>query len=288
METEPLCLAYIRVSTDLQELSMEAQTSRLMLTSRQKSLPDPKIFADDDTSGGIDFAKRPQGQQLLAMAQAARADGRAVTLMTTKVDRFGRDRLDIEQTVRLLQGWDVELVFLDINVDTTTPMGSAFLGFAAIFAQLERSQIRERIQTVLDYKRGKGELTGTVPYGWNAVETGHLTSKGVKVRKLVDNPEEQRWILRMLQLRNEAGWGYHSIAKFLNEQNVPTKRGAGELMKLRVPAHHQAKSDDRFTKGKWNCGHIAKLIGTDQKTGQIKNRNVREWLASNPQLRKAA
>jgi len=139
-------------------------------------------------------------------------------------------------------------------------------------AEFERELIRSRIQDKLDLKRAQGELCGTIPFGWDAVETGAVTPKGVKVRKLVPNDEEQKWIRTMDHCRR-CGWSYDRIAKHLNENNVPTKRGKGTIMKLRCSSSSSSSSSssNRFVTGQWQCGNVAKVLA---------NKTVREWLAS--------
>jgi hypothetical protein len=99
------------------------------------------------------------------------------------------------------------------------------------------------------------------------VERGEVTVKGVKVKRLVDNPDEQKWILVMFQLRR-TGMGYHSIAKYLNSHGVPTKRGKGAIMKLRTPDRATTKSDTKFTSGKWQSGNVGKILSPDNVTVQ--------------------
>jgi hypothetical protein len=48
-----------------------------------------------------------------------------------------------------------------------------------------------RITTALAQKRSQGQLIGSVTYGWDAVETGDVSAKGVRLRRLVDRPAEQ-------------------------------------------------------------------------------------------------
>jgi len=271
-------LGYVRVSTDRQELSLEAQTSAIHRAAEYQQLGPATIFAEPDTSGRLPFLEREQGRALInRVRQLAGPDtphltpGTFVcTVIVNKVDRLGRDSVDVNQTVRLLDSLGARVVFLDINVDTRTPMGRAFMQIAAVFAELEVARIRERIQAALDEKRGQGLLTGTVPYGFNAVATGAVTAKGVKIRRLVDNPEEQKWILHMARLRS-AGWGYHRIANELNRLGVPTKRGAGEIMKLRTAPStlNPQPSTLRFTTGKWQCGNVQ---------GVLTNATVQAWL----------
>ena len=185
-----LTFGYIRVSTNRQDLSIETQTEQVKRAAEyHHGSSDLELFTEPDTSGSIEVAKREQGAALLARANEAIQSGLAVTIIVPKVDRLGRDVIDINQTVRRFEQLGVRILFLDINVDTRTAMGRAFMQIAAVFAELELACIRERIQSALDQKRSNGLLTGTVPFGWDAVETGDNAAKGVRVRKLVDNLE---------------------------------------------------------------------------------------------------
>jgi len=269
-----LTLGYLRVSTDRQDLSIDAQTETIKRAAEYYKSGPLSLFAEPDTSGSTEFARREQGAELLERAHEYTAAGLSVTLVVTKVDRLGRDVIDIAQTVRRFESLGVRIIFLDINVDTRTPMGRAFMQIAAVFAELELARIRERIQTALDQKRANGLLTGTVPFGWDAVETGRVSAQGVKERRLVDNLEEQKWILRMAQWRNEQGWSYARVAVELNRNNVPTKR-AGEVLKLRGP---DETTSFRATQGRWQAGNVAKVLA---------NQSVKTWLQNhehtNPQ-----
>ena len=256
---------YLRVSTHRQDLSIEAQTEQVKRAAQYHGdSAGLELFAEPDTSGSIEFAKREQGAALLARTREAIQSGLTVSIIVPKVDRLGRDVIDINQTVRLFEQMGVRILFLDINVDTRTPMGRAFMQIAAVFAELELARIRERIQSALDQKRANGQLIGTVPFGWDAIETGEVTAKGVKIRKLVDNAGEQSWILKMVA-RRESGWSYSAIANELNRHGVPTKR-AGESLNLRGP---DDTTSVRVALGRWQAGNVAKVLA---------NQSVRRWL----------
>ncbi len=47
-------------------------------------------------------------------------------------------------------------------IETTTPMGRAFLGILAVLAQLEREQTSQRVADALAFKRNQGKLLGTL------------------------------------------------------------------------------------------------------------------------------
>ena len=158
-----LSLAYLRVSTDQQALSLEAQTQAVRRAATYHELPVPALYSDEDRSGSIPFLDREGGAELFADAQRLLAEGHHVTLFVPKVDRFGRDMVDVVLTVRRLHAMNVRLVFLDINVDTTRPEGMMFLQLIATFAEWELSRIRDRIRTALDHKKAGGELCGDPP-----------------------------------------------------------------------------------------------------------------------------
>lgn len=240
---------YIRVSTKRQDLSIDAQTEAVQRAADYHAggTAHFELFTEPDTSGSTEFARRDQGARLLADAAKYLKEGRAVTVIVPKVDRLGRDVVDINQTVRRFEQMGIRVLFLDINVDTRTAMGRAFMQIAAVFAELELARIRERIQATIDHKFDRRQVCGETPFGWTTRETGEITPKGVRIRELVDNPEEQRWILHMAGLCQRGATG-HAIARDLKSRSVPTKKG-----------------------GLWTATRIEKLLGS---------KTVRAWLAT--------
>jgi len=116
-----IAFGYGRVSTAKQGLSREAQTETVARASEYHTGGAAhEMFFDEDTSGGIPFAERPSGRLLLIAVKAALAAGGSPTIIVTKVDRLGRDTVDVSQTVTLFESLGARIVFLDINVDTRT------------------------------------------------------------------------------------------------------------------------------------------------------------------------
>lgn len=256
----PFAAGYCRVSTDLQDLSIEAQTGALTRHAAAWNLPPPEIYADSATSGTREFFQRPEGARLLHDLREARAAGRPCTLIVPKVDRLGRNVIDINTTVHeLVERLGVRVCFLDLGVDTSTAMGRAFMQIAAVFAELERERIVERINDTLAVKRGKGEVIGTIPYGYDAELTGETSAKGVATRRLLDNAAEQQTILLLHQLR-QGGWGYQRIATELNRRGIPTKRGRGDLINVHNPRTQAA--EPRFTTGQWQAGNVSHVLNS--------------------------
>ena len=262
-----IAFGYGRVSTAKQGLSREAQTETVQRAAEYHVGGAPhEMFFDEDTSGGIPFAQRPAGRQLLAAVRAALLNGSSVTLVVTKVDRLGRDTVDVSQTVSLFESLGARIVFLDINVDTRTAMGRAFMQIAAVFAELERARIRERIQTALDLKRSQNLVIGTVPYGWDARDTGRRNKAGKPIRELVPNETEQAIILEMAR-KKIAGVSLCQIAKDLNRRGIPTKRRGEKLNIGNVKGECKVKT----AFGIWSPGIVLKCL---------MSKTVQAWLAT--------
>lgn len=285
--TNPLnsAAAYGRVSTDKQEQSSAAQIERLRHYAGQEqlALAEHALFLEEDVSGSVPFAERPRAGVLLQQFKA----GRFQHLIVPTIDRLGRGALDVQNTIALIHQLGGTVHILDLggsSFNTRSPVSGLIIAVLAWAAQMELTRIQERVAGGLQHKRVNGELCGSVPYGWDAVPTGETRinkgGKPVAIKRMVDQPEEQRWILHMHRLR-AAGWGYHRIAAELNRLGVPTKRGKGEIMKVRVAgqANGRAKVAERFTTGRWQAGNVARVL---------QNQTVRAWLATNPAQQLAA
>lgn len=240
---------YERVSTDKQD--MDRQRYMLDQFANHGGHPVLARFADPDVSASILMVRREGGGRMLKFI--AGLGGKKFYLVTTELDRIGRDLVDAVGTCRRIwEAGGVPVFTAEGGPKERTPENEMYIGMRASAAQYERDKIRQRIRSKFEYKRSVGELCGTVPYGFNAVPTGATTSKGVAVREMTENLEEQAWILRMVQWRAE-GTGFHTIAKMLNAGGCKTKTG----------------------KGIWQSGNVAKVLS---------NKTVQTWLAEHQRM----
>lgn len=257
-------LLYRRVSTDTQDNSLDAQENLCLEYCQRMGLVVGSIFCDRDTSGSVPFAERtdPDGgaDLLAAIAQRAAAGHPVHAVVVLKQDRLGRDTIDQIHTVRWF--WEHGITPHIVNEGgplLRTPHNEFLFTVKADTAQLERDTIRERIRIGLAQKKRKGELCGTVPYGFDGVPTGAVTGKGVAIRSLVDNPAEQRWLLH-IAARRAAGWGYHSIAKELNSLGVPTKTPKGTLITRPGSKRDGGPGETILSSGLWSCGNVHHVL----------------------------
>lgn len=154
-------VGYIRVSTNEQALSIEAQRKRLNAEAEFRSWS-LRIVVDEGHSG----AKRPHERPALSEALGMLKRGEADAIVVTKLDRIARSLADVSMLLdsARIEGW--ALIALDLGIDTSTPEGALVVGIMASIAQWERARIRERIIEALAVTRERGTRLGApVRYG---------------------------------------------------------------------------------------------------------------------------
>ena len=167
---------YVRVSTtsQLEEgYSIDEQKAKLESYCDIKDWHVYKVYTDGGFSGST--TERPALEQLIQDAQSKLFD----TVLVYKLDRLSRSQKD---TLFLIEDVflknNIEFVSLLENFDTSTPFGRAVIGLLSVFAQLEREQIKERMQLgkLGRAKAGKSMMWAKTSYGYNYdKETGSMT-----------------------------------------------------------------------------------------------------------------
>lgn len=140
---------YGRVSTALQ--TTENQRHEL----QQAGYACDYWFTDTGISGKTPASQRPQFKALLEKIR----DGE--TLVVSKLDRLGRDAVDVLQTVRMLEGRNVKVIVLHLGKsDLTSPTGKMLVTMLAAVAEMERDLLIERTQAGLARAKSEGKRLG--------------------------------------------------------------------------------------------------------------------------------
>lgn len=149
-EIEPTgwLIGYARVSTEDQRLTLQ------MDALTKYGVPAENIHTDHASGAN---AERPG---FVNMMKELRAGD---TLVIWKLDRLGRDLLQLLRTAERLKERKVLLVVLTDAIDTRTPMGRFMFNIMGSFAQLEREMIRERTMAGLRAARAQGRVGGRRP-----------------------------------------------------------------------------------------------------------------------------
>ncbi len=207
---------YCRVSTEEQatdtHYSLDYQEECARHRVKEKGWAPCKVRKD--VGSGKSAEGRPGFQELLQDIERHAID----VVLVYKLDRLSRNVRDIYDTLEAMQGAGVEFVSLTEGFDTTTPMGRAMLGIAAVFAQLTRETIAENTRNGLlqRAKQGKYAAGSIKPYGFTYDPQAGLRP----------DPAEAAVVKRIFDLYVNAKLGLGKIAKLLNREHVPTKTGA--------------------------------------------------------------
>jgi DNA invertase Pin-like site-specific DNA recombinase len=142
---------YLRVSTDGQTTDNQRRT--LTEVSERRGWTVTTIYEDAGISGGKGRDKRPGFDAMLKDATRRRFD----VLMFWSIDRLGRSTAAVTTALAELDAAGVSIYADKEAMDATTPHGRAMLQMAAVFAELERGMIRERVMAGLARVRAEGK-----------------------------------------------------------------------------------------------------------------------------------
>lgn len=212
---------YPRVSTQEQALhghSIGEQIDRLQNYCKAMGWLVYDIYTDAGFSGAS--LDRPGLTRLLDDVKAHKVD----KVLVYKLDRLSRSQKDTLYLIEdcfLANG--VDFVSMSENFDTSTPLGRAMIGILAVFAQLEREQIKERMIMGKEARSKKGLFAGgsRPPIGYDYIDG-----------KLIVNEHEAIQIREAFEMIAD-GASLYRVAKIFIERGYTTKYGAWTYPSLR-------------------------------------------------------
>lgn len=142
--------AYCRVSTAGQTTENQIQEIKAAGFDLQ-----PQRAIEETISGSISSSGRAGFNKLLERMEAGDV------LVVTKLDRLGRNAIDVQSTVELLEGKGIRVHCLALGgVDLTSAAGKMTMGVLAAVAQFERDLLIERTQAGLQRTKAAGTKLG--------------------------------------------------------------------------------------------------------------------------------
>lgn len=206
---------YCRVSTEEQSTdehySLDNQEKKAKEYAKLKNWRIVKTRKD--VASGKD-TNRSGFQELVQAVKSKEID----LVLVYRLDRLSRNVRDIYDMLDLMKEHDVAFVSITEGFDTTTAMGRAMLGVAAVFAQLTREMIAENVRDGLLRRAESGKWNGpkwNPPYGYNYVVGGTIEP----------HPEEAEVVKQIFRWFTRDKWGTKKIARVLNSQQVSRNRG---------------------------------------------------------------
>jgi len=143
--------AYCRVSTTEQDVSNQI----LAIKNAGYDVSDDRIISET-ISGSTQAMKREQFKLLVQHKLEAND-----TLIVLKLDRLGRDNIDVQQTIEKLTNRGIKVICLDLPIkDLSSSEGKLMLQMFSAFAEFERNRIRERTKEGLNRAKNEGRKLG--------------------------------------------------------------------------------------------------------------------------------
>lgn len=146
--------AYCRVSTTEQNTKNQIQA----IESAGYGIDEHRIISET-VSGSTEAMKRPEFSTLVKHKLET-----GDTLIVLKLDRLGRDNIDVQQTISMLMNKGISVISLDLpSKDLASAEGKLILQMFTAFAEFERNRIRERTKEGLMRAKREGKKLGRPP-----------------------------------------------------------------------------------------------------------------------------
>jgi DNA invertase Pin-like site-specific DNA recombinase len=211
-----VAVAYLRVSTQEQDLGPEAQRAAISAWAERQGVRVVSYF-EDRLSGGTKVEDRPA---MLQAFGALRASG-AGLLVAAKRDRIARDVVVAATVEQMAREAGAKVVTADGVAVEDTPEGMLLRGLMDLFAQYERAVIRARTRAALAVIRSKGEqYTRRAPLGFR-FEDG----------RLVEDASERDMLARVRDMRSR-GVSTARVANILNAEGRRCRGGRWHVTTL--------------------------------------------------------
>lgn len=181
---------------------------------------DISIYKDEGYSGKN--LERPQFKKMMEDTKYRPFD----YIVVYRLDRVSRNLADFSQLIAKLKHSGTAFISYKEDFDTATPMGQAMMSIAAVFAQLERDTIAERIKDNMYNLAKLGHWTGgTTPLGYRSVQ--HTRQDGAKTRTYytleIDPDQEQ--IVKIIFEKYLELHSINAVELYLNDNHYLTQRG---------------------------------------------------------------
>jgi DNA invertase Pin-like site-specific DNA recombinase len=216
MERIAVCYGYGRHSTAKQEMTREAQEFRVTEYYERNLRPHGVrwggFFYDAATSARVPFSERESGRVVHAVACPGDH------IVVAKLDRPFRSLRDGVVSMEQWNDRGVNFHSLDLQVDTSTPMGRFFRTILLAVAELEREFARERTtETALARQRMGLPHSRGCPVGWKIVGSG--------AGRRYKADEDERTLIDAMAGMKEEGYGNDDIALWgMRQKLYPNKR----------------------------------------------------------------
>jgi site-specific DNA recombinase len=206
---------YIRVSRMKNDdaVSPDNQKEKIILQSRLLGFPEDNIdfYMDLDYSGKN--TERPDFTRMMENLD------KYSHIVVYKLSRFSRSVVDFHSSMIRLDSYNVSLISVSENIDTSTPVGRLIRNILVDFSQFEREIIAEQVRDNMHKNASFGNWNGgNIPYGFDWVDKQLVAN---------DKMEHIRYIFESVA----NGYGAPTIRNHFYQNRINSPLGKGKWSK---------------------------------------------------------
>lgn len=208
---------YARQSLDKKDsLSIEGQIE--LCKYKLSANEDYEVYQDKGFSGKN--TERPDLKRLIEDIKANKIS----EVIIYKIDRISRNIKDFYDLWEIMKHHNCQIVSATEPFDTSTPMGEGMMGMLAVFAQMERENIKKRVKDNYYYRTAtKGSWAGgPAPFGF---KNGRNADNAPTL--IVDEKEMEIVKLIYRLYYEEINMSLGKVGKFLSENGYRSRRKNG-------------------------------------------------------------
>jgi DNA invertase Pin-like site-specific DNA recombinase len=218
--------AYGRASTDKQQITLKTQEEILTNYYRLRHSIDSSIrwggwYPDAAITSRVPFLERPMGSKIFRVAEPGDL------MVVSNFDRAFRSVMDCDGCLKSCLEKRIRVIILDLDVNTETALGRAFVKLVAVLKELERDEISRRTKEAIQHNIRNVRPHGTgIPPGW--ARTHDKSGKkfmpcfrerqiGKQVVELYHQGKSSRAIAKQITLeqtqRNDRRYDYNQVPR---------------------------------------------------------------------------
>ena len=224
-----LCGIYMRVSTEDQAregLSLPEQKERLEAYCKFNGYKIVEYYTDAGISAKTGN-HRPEYDRMLEDGK----QGKINMIIALKLDRITRSTRDWETLMDYLEKYNINIAFVNDDINTTTANGKMVSRIMMSVSQNEIERTSERTIIGLEGAIKQGHIPARAPLGYKHID-----------KKLVPDPLTKDIVIRIYNLYFE-GLTYNTIAKLFNKEKVCGKTNWKDTSILKIITNVIYKGD---------------------------------------------